>query len=245
MIVRIAGKTLYVPIGHVMFFVRVREIERLRSYLNPIKKTDRLLDVGCGEGYWTAQVAAKAGTSIGMDIGIPVIRTAHRFNSRGCFFCVADTGSLPFGDSRFDRIMSVCVLEHIPHDVQALKEMRRVICDTGVLAVSVDSYSNPEIPVAFKQWQRRRFGVLHHYRIEEIQEKAHAAHFAVTDYSYICNNRLSLALGLLAIRARPLLFGVSPLMTELSRRLDTLHASSKWGIILAARLVPRSKGCIV
>lgn len=246
MIIPLPGREIYVPIGHVMFFLRVREIEHLRRYLAPMTKTDRLLDIGCGEGYWSGRLAAGVSRAVGVDIGPRQIRTACRFNSRaGCAFCVGDTASLPFRDKSFEKIVSVCVLEHVPRDTEALKEMRRVARDSGVVALSVDSYSNPEIPTAFKQWQCRRFGVARHYRIEDLQEKARQAGLAVTDHTYICNNRLSLSLALLAIRARPLLYGVSPLMAEVTRRLDARTPQSGWGVILAARMIPESAGAIV
>lgn len=40
---------------------------------------------------------------------------------------------MPFEDGRFDAIWSVWVLEHVPNPEAALREMRRVVADRGLL----------------------------------------------------------------------------------------------------------------
>lgn len=41
-------------------------------------------------------------------------------------------GALPFKDKTFDAVVSFGVLEHVPHDYDALKEVNRVLKDTGL-----------------------------------------------------------------------------------------------------------------
>ena len=55
-----------------------------------------------------------------------------------------DALQLPFGDGEFDRVVAAEVLEHIHADIQAIKELVRVLRPGGTLAVSVPRWF-PEI----------------------------------------------------------------------------------------------------
>ena len=48
-----------------------------------------------------------------------------------------DALSLPFADGEFDRVVAAEVLEHIPADIQAIRELARVLRPGGTMAVSV------------------------------------------------------------------------------------------------------------
>jgi SAM-dependent methyltransferase len=51
-----------------------------------------------------------------------------------------DTTALPFADEVFDAVVTSEVLEHIPDDVGAVAELRRVLRRGGVLAVTVPAW---------------------------------------------------------------------------------------------------------
>jgi SAM-dependent methyltransferase len=51
-----------------------------------------------------------------------------------------DATALPFPDATFDAVITSEVLEHIPDDVDALAELRRVVRRGGVVAVTVPSW---------------------------------------------------------------------------------------------------------
>ena len=51
-----------------------------------------------------------------------------------------DATDLPFPDECFDAVVTAEVLEHVPDDVGALAELRRVLRRGGVLAVTVPSW---------------------------------------------------------------------------------------------------------
>jgi SAM-dependent methyltransferase len=50
-------------------------------------------------------------------------------------FQKADVSDLPFGESEFDRTISTCLLHHLNDPVQALREMRRVTKNGGVISI--------------------------------------------------------------------------------------------------------------
>ena len=84
----------------------------------------RVLDVGCGVGRWSRLLAARGALVTGVDVSPTMIeearrRTAARTLADRCQFLVQDVAGLALPE-RFDRILSVTVLQHIL-DPQALR----------------------------------------------------------------------------------------------------------------------------
>jgi SAM-dependent methyltransferase len=137
----------------------------LLSHLRP---GQRLLDLGCGPGNLTAELAGRVapGEVIGLDASGEVIRAAaDAFGGPGGpHFGVADAYALPFDDTVFDVVHAHQVLQHLADPHGALREMRRVLSDGGTLAVRDSDYSafmwSPEEPLL------HRWNELHHLASE-------------------------------------------------------------------------------
>ncbi|WP_179394336.1 methyltransferase domain-containing protein [Lacticaseibacillus absianus] len=71
-----------------------------------LRPSDRLLDVGCGEGTPTATLAAGVAAAVGFDISAPAIQLTGGLDT-AAFFCVADLARLPFGDDTFDVLVDL------------------------------------------------------------------------------------------------------------------------------------------
>jgi SAM-dependent methyltransferase len=105
-----------------------------------------LLDVGCGPGTITADLAARVtpGRVVGLDREAAVIGEASRLSEeagRGNLaFETGDVYSLPFADQSFDVVHAHQVLQHLSDPVAALIEMRRVLREPGILAVRDSDY---------------------------------------------------------------------------------------------------------
>lgn len=69
-----------------------------------------LLDIGCGEGYYTdafARIASAHGAqTFGLDVSKPAIRAAAK-RYPGVMFCVASSHRLPFDDSSMDAVVRI------------------------------------------------------------------------------------------------------------------------------------------
>ncbi|WBM72360.1 23S rRNA (guanine(745)-N(1))-methyltransferase [Buttiauxella sp. WJP83] len=83
-----------------------------------------LLDIGCGEGYYTAGfaqvVAKKSGTTWGLDVAKIAIRYAAKRYPQ-VQFCVASSHRLPFADNSLDavvRIFAPCKAEELARVVK-------------------------------------------------------------------------------------------------------------------------------
>lgn len=100
-----------------------------------------LLDVGCGPGTITADLAARLGegTVVGVDRSAEVIELARREHASGSgaelAFRVGDVYQLEFAEETFDVVYAHQLLQHLARPVEALVEMKRVLKRGGLLAV--------------------------------------------------------------------------------------------------------------
>lgn len=123
-----------------------------------------VLDVGCGPGTITADLAAlvtPGGRVTAVDSAGDVLEQARTTaGERGLdnvHFAVADVHALDFPDDSFDVVHAHQVLQHVGDPVRALREMRRVCRPGGVVAARDSDYAAfawfPELPV-LDEWQR-------------------------------------------------------------------------------------------
>lgn len=92
----------------------------------------RVLDLGCGTGYGTAELFA-AGQSV---VGFDRVRPAQRARAGGAHFVRGDLARLPFAAAAFDRVVSFQVVEHLADPGPYLDEMARVLRPGGVALVT-------------------------------------------------------------------------------------------------------------
>lgn len=103
----------------------------------------------------------------------------------------ADLCDLPFEDGTFDHIVCSHVLEHIPDDDRAMRELRRVLAREGTAIVNVPlRWDRPteEDPDAPEPERVRRFGQADHVRYygPDVEGRLEAAGFEV---SRVCPGR--------------------------------------------------------
>lgn len=136
---------------------RWRTAENSAGYLLPrIRKTSRILDVGCGPGTITVDLArvATQGSVVGLDRSESVMsearKTAGQANVTNVDLRVGDVYDLDFEAGSFDVVHAHQVLQHLSDPVAALREMSRVCTPEGLVAVRDSDYSGfswwPAVP---------------------------------------------------------------------------------------------------
>ena len=115
--------------------------ERLREALAP-QPGERLLEVGPGTGYYTADVATRISPEGQLDIfdlqQEMLDHTMRRVGERGVANVRPSRGDarrLPYEDAAFDAAYLVAVLGEIPDQDAALRELARVLKPGGRLVV--------------------------------------------------------------------------------------------------------------
>ena len=87
------------------------------------KKTDSVLDVGCGDGYVSWHVAAKAQEVVGIDMKKSSIQRAKKkYHRKNLSYIIGDATKKKFTKT-FDVIILSNVLEHIQDRVGLLKQL--------------------------------------------------------------------------------------------------------------------------
>lgn len=122
----------------------------------------RILDVGCGPGTITADLATLVpdGFVTGLDFSSDVLDEARAMaaerNIKNISFDVGDILNLDYPDDTFDVVHAHQVIQHVPDHVGALQEMRRVCRPGGFVACRELDFSTialyPEIS-GLQEWK--------------------------------------------------------------------------------------------
>jgi SAM-dependent methyltransferase len=99
----------------------------------------RVLDAGCGTGALLERLSQDPEEEVyGVDFSREALAFSHqRGQSR---LVQGDLTALPFASDCFDMVTALDVVEHVERDVDALREICRVLRPGGVLLMSVPAY---------------------------------------------------------------------------------------------------------
>jgi SAM-dependent methyltransferase len=118
-----------------------------------VEPGDRVLDLGCGFGRHAFESLRRGAKVTACDFSLAELKDVN-----GMFGAIVeaeadalpatangnatngDATRLPFADGVFDRIIASEVLEHIPDDTAAFRELARVLRPGGTLAVTVPAW---------------------------------------------------------------------------------------------------------
>lgn len=95
----------------------------------------RVLDLGCGTGYGTAELGKRATEAVGVDVAADAIEYASA-NYRSAKFIQSPATDTPFSEETFDLVTSFELIEHLNDWHPLLAEAKRVIHPTGLFLVS-------------------------------------------------------------------------------------------------------------
>ena len=106
----------------------------LPKELNKLSYKAKVLDMGCGAGYYTSEILKKKFPKLnitGIDISKNAINQAKK-NYKDVVFKVGSAYKLPFKKASFDTVILNCTLEHLEKPQKALQEVRRVLVSDGL-----------------------------------------------------------------------------------------------------------------
>jgi SAM-dependent methyltransferase len=105
--------------------------------LLPDARGSRVLDAGCGDGFYAQQLAARGARVCAVDASARMVEHARRRLGDGVDVRVADLARpLPFADGAFDGIVSGLALEHVRDWDAAFADLARVLAPGGWLLFS-------------------------------------------------------------------------------------------------------------
>jgi SAM-dependent methyltransferase len=104
-----------------------------------------IADIGCGPGLYHLPLAGAGARIVAIDMSAGMVREAREQAAGGGFAIdgiVASAERLPLRDGLFDRVMANHILYHVPDQVAALREMRRIAKPGARVVLSTNAASN-------------------------------------------------------------------------------------------------------
>jgi len=148
-----------------------REEEIVFSYLDEIRKLSAnpplLLDIGCGTGLITKEVAKHGFTAKGIDFSIIAVEKAK---SRGVTAEVVDLDDgIPDKDGTYDVVLAGDIIEHVFDPMSVIKEAGRVIKPGGYFLITIPNDVSVMVRlktlmgISYQEVMYRRSGVYKHH----------------------------------------------------------------------------------
>ncbi|MCW3031907.1 MAG: hypothetical protein QOK19_2545 [Solirubrobacteraceae bacterium] len=118
---------------------------RCSFLLSNVASGQRVLDLGCGEG-WFAAALQQAGVSVlGADVAEEPLRRARAAHPGLELELLEDEASWNLPDGAFDVVWAGEVIEHVADTAGWLSEVRRVLRSGGTLLLSTPSLGRAEL----------------------------------------------------------------------------------------------------
>lgn len=135
------------PPGTRKFFEEHEQIYKSDIFLKgipagffPFLKGEKVLDVGCGPGIWTRELARRGYIVSAIDLtskAVEITKKSLNIFNLNADVNVGDAEQIPYSDGVFDGIVSHGVIHHTPHTEKCVMEMARVLRPNGTAVVSV------------------------------------------------------------------------------------------------------------
>ena len=133
----------YDLITQVLSYGQDRRWKRTLAGLADVRPGTRVLDLACGTGDITYEVAARGADATGLDVTLRMLELAHAKRAeRPVRFLAGDMMALPFGGAQFDVVTSGYGIRNVPTIQPALDEIYRVLRPGG-LFLSLD-FNRPQ-----------------------------------------------------------------------------------------------------
>lgn len=118
---------------------RYQEIQeqKFQAVLKEIEDFDRLIDLGCGTGMFLERLAPNNELTLGVDFSIDMLNRAKERLAEFSKLVLADIDNLPFRENSFDLVVSITLLQNMPHPERTISEIARITEDMGKTIVTV------------------------------------------------------------------------------------------------------------
>lgn len=148
-------------------------------YLRRLKPNGKLLDIGCGEGFFL-EVAQKHWETYGVDISEYAINKAKKRCKKTRLY-VQDATKLDFDNNQFDIIVCFDVLEHLPEPKLCLLNCNRILKANGLLLIST-----PNLHSLGRIWKQKNwFGYRDSTHISILSKKVWIEFLAHSNFSIL------------------------------------------------------------
>lgn len=175
-------------IGHEAHFCRYREAGTLLKWLGDDLRGQRVLDVAGGDGYWAAQARKRGADAVSIDLARAKMLRGRRLTLAPALL-EADALRLPFADASFDKVMSICAIEHFQDGPASLDEMARVLAPGGEVVMSADALTRRSEWPRLYEAHRRRYAVHRTYDHQQLATLLAERGLELVEHAYLFRGR--------------------------------------------------------
>lgn len=147
-----------------------RNFKLMKKYAN-MKKSSRILELGCASGFFLRECDKAGMVTYGLDISKYATSQARK-NSKAKVVCQRADVKLPFKDDFFDTVAMFVTIEHLKNPEMSIKEAMRVLKKGGTFVVTTNS-----------KWSFYRFLEIFDKRFRD--DETHIALKSVSDWKKI------------------------------------------------------------
>lgn len=138
---------------------KVRWKRRVDMLSSVIKEGDKVLELGCGTGYFTKELIRFNAEITAIDISPELIEEARKtIQAENVSFNIQNACQMEFIDNIFDVVLGSSVLHHLDLE-KAVSEIYRVMRPGGLIAFTEPNMVNPQIALQKNiPWLKRKLG---------------------------------------------------------------------------------------
>lgn len=111
-------------------------IPAMTSFIRDMVRSKKVLDLACGSGTFTRNLASWGAKVIGLDFSKILIEIASKENP-SIKFCVGDARKIPFKNLQFDIISSSLMVHYVKNIKLLFNEVSRILKKRGLFIFSI------------------------------------------------------------------------------------------------------------
>ncbi len=138
---------------------KLRWARRVKMIGGHLKPGMTVLELGCGAGYFTKELARSGAEIVAIDVSADLLEIAKaNCPASNVRYEIQDACALTYPDATFDSVVGSSILHHLQIE-SALREMCRVLKPSGTIYFTEPNMLNPQIAVQKNiPWIKRKLG---------------------------------------------------------------------------------------
>ncbi len=138
---------------------KVRWARRVTMLGNHLHVGMSVLELGCGTGYFTRELAHSRAHIVAVDVSPELLEIARAdCSTTNVSYEIQNACAMSYRDAVFDSVVGSSVLHHLEIE-KALREIRRVLKPGGTICFTEPNMLNPQIAIQKNvSWVKRKLG---------------------------------------------------------------------------------------
>jgi SAM-dependent methyltransferase len=138
---------------------RLRWARRVKMLSSHLKPGMTVLELGCGAGYFTQELARSGADIVAIDVSPELLEIARaNCSAPNVRYQIQNAHALSYAEAVFDSVVGSSVLHHLEIE-EALREIYRVLKPMGTIYFTEPNMLNPQIAIQKNiPWIKRKLG---------------------------------------------------------------------------------------